>query len=119
MSWKRKKKFIKAHRSNIQKRMLQKKITVPSSDNKFQSAVKSAAKKNVLSSPVVTSPLGKAQTNGKTEIAETPIKKKEDSESDEENDSDGDEEGYVNKYKCIYPSERNNEEEYEKYMAHA
>jgi hypothetical protein len=56
MSWKRKKKFIKAHRSNIQKRMLQKKITVPSSDNKFQSAAKSAAKKNVLSSPMVTSP---------------------------------------------------------------
>ena len=47
------------------------------------------------------------------------MKKKDDSESEEENESDDDEDKYVNKYKCIYPSERNQEEEYDKYMAHA
>lgn len=81
--------------------------------------MKSTAKKNVPNSPVVASPQGKVPTNGKTgDVPETPVKKKDESESEEENESD-EEEGYVNKYKQIYPSERNQEEEYDKYMAHA
>lgn len=113
MTWKRKKKFIKSHKTMLNKRMLMLKKTA------------TAKPAQLKKQSTLTSPAGKTDVDKAIEMVEqiksshTTAKKDQGDTESAGSDGEEDSDGYVNQYKLIYPSARNTEEEIEKYLAHA
>ena len=114
MTYKRKKKIIKSHKSNINKRMLMvkktaKKESVPSTNKtaKMSSVTSPKVSKTKENDPLLESMcFGSKAAEASGPMAVTSPSKKEKGDDSESEDMEADSE-YRNKYRIIYPSNRN------------